>query len=86
MNKTANQNASTEKLVKEILNMDDLSELTGYSKSQIYQFTSKRKIPFYKPLGGRLFFKRKEITDFLFSNRIATDEEMEREATRISMA
>lgn len=86
MNQTANSNTSIQKQQKEILNINDLSELTGYSKAQIYQFTHKRKIPFYKPLGGKLFFKRKEITDFLFSNRVATDEEIAREATKMSMA
>lgn len=71
---------------KEVLNFDDVLELSGYSKSKLYKLTHEKKIPHYKPSKGKLFFKYEEVRDFLFSNRIATDEEMEREATRISMA
>lgn len=77
------QNAT---LVKEILNFEDVLELTGYSKSKLYKLTHGKKIPHYKPSRGKLFFKYDEVKAFLFSNRVATDEEIAREATKMSMA
>lgn len=61
----------------EILNIKEVSELTGYKKATIYKLTHERKIPFHKPAHGgrRIFFKKEEISQWLQSNRIETNEE-----------
>ena len=48
---------------KDVLNVDDLSVYTGWSKSFIYKSTAAKKIPHCKPYeGGKmLFFKREQI-------------------------
>lgn len=66
---------------KKILNMDELSDYTGWKKSHIYRMTSKREIPFYKPMGGSIFFNREEIDEWLLRNRNATAEEISSKAT-----
>ena len=59
---------------KEILNVDELAEYTGYSKNYIYQLVFKREIPHSKPK-GRLFFAKEKIDKWLLSNaRIGSDE------------
>lgn len=61
-----------------------VAELGGYtdlSKSTIYKLTSRREIPFYKPTGRKIFFKRDEIDAWLLRNRIATNEELETAAS-----
>jgi excisionase family DNA binding protein len=58
-------------------------ELTGYSRSYIYKLTHMKKIPCYKPTGGRLFFCESEIMDFLSRNRQAADYEVSEQADAI---
>lgn len=65
---------------KEVLSMDELVEYTGWKKSHIYRMTSQRSIPFYKPMGGNIFFKRSEIDEWLLSNRQATTDELSSKA------
>lgn len=70
---------------KETLSIDELAEYTGWKKSHIYRMTSQRVIPFYKPMGGNLFFKRSEIDEWLTRNRQATAEEISSKATTMLM-
>ncbi|NDV46863.1 DNA-binding protein [Paludibacter sp. 221] len=61
----------------EIIDIEEVSKLTGYKKATIYKLIHERKIPFHKPAhGGRkVFFKSDEIDKWLQSNRIETNEE-----------
>lgn len=65
---------------KEVLTIEDCAILTGFSKSHIYRMTSQRTIPFYKPMGGAIFFKKTEIENWLLQNRQSTNEEVNRQA------
>ena len=58
----------------EIMGIDDVIRLTGYSKATIYKFTHQRLIPFHKPAHGgrRLVFIRQEIEDWMKENSIPT--------------
>ena len=58
-----------------VLSVDAVSEITGLAKNYIYKLIHQRKIPFYKPLGGRVFFKQEEIEGFIFRNRQAASYE-----------
>lgn len=62
----------------EVLNIEEVSELSGYKKATIYKLTHERKIPFHKPAHGgrRIFFKRSEINQWLESNHIETYEQL----------
>jgi hypothetical protein len=60
----------------------DIKALSAYIKtspSAIYKFTSEDTIPHYKK-GKRLFFKREEINDWTYTNKIKTTNDIEREA------
>ena len=47
---------------EQVMTVEEVVRLTGYSKATIYKFTSERKIPFRKPEHGgrRLYFQREE--------------------------
>ena len=60
---------------KAVLTITEAVAFTGLSKSYIYKLIHLRKIPCYKPLGGRVFFKQIELEEFLFKNRQAADYE-----------
>ena len=56
---------------KAALSANDASIFTGFSKNYIYKLVHLKKIPFYKPLGGRLYFKQDELENFLFGKQEA---------------
>ncbi|MGO1344265.1 helix-turn-helix domain-containing protein [Chromohalobacter japonicus] len=58
------------------------AEYTGLKKSTLYQLTSQKKIPHFKPNGHRIFFRRADILKWLQSNRIATADEIEQSAAQ----
>lgn len=66
---------------KEVLTMDECSAYTGLSKSRLYWLTSHRAIPFYKPMGGAIYFRKGEIEEYLLKNRHATQAEISSRAT-----
>ena len=61
------------------MDVKDLSAYLKISASTIYKFTSTRSIPYYKN-GKRLFFKREEINDWIFTTKINSNYEIEKEA------
>jgi excisionase family DNA binding protein len=57
-----------------VMDIDDVSELTGYSKNTVYSLVKQRKIPFSKT-GRKLFFERSKIEDWVLSNHVVTHRE-----------
>ncbi len=60
----------------------DIIELANYikvAKTSIYGLTNQKKIPHYK-LGKKLYFKKSEIDEWIFSKRIKTRDDIEKEA------
>lgn len=64
----------------QILTVEDFAEYTGYSKAHVYHLTSKRQIPFYKPTGKRIYFKRSDVDTWLLSNRKMSNFEIQAKA------
>ena len=56
--------------VKNVLSFDDVRLLTGFSRSYLYRLTCERKIPHSKPTGKSIFFDRKEVEQWLLSNKV----------------
>jgi len=65
---------------KTVLNLSDVSEITGLSKSHLYKLTSMGLIPHFKPNGKQNYFSRVEIEQWLLRNPIKTKEAIEKEA------
>lgn len=65
------------------MTIEETEAYTGYSKSYLYKLTSGGKIPHYKPMGGRVFFKREELDDFMCRGRMAADYELAEKAEAI---
>lgn len=66
---------------KTALTMEEAVFYTGFSKSQLYHLTSTKRIPHYK-VGTRAVFDKTELDQWLRQNRVATQEEIDREADR----
>ena len=69
---------------KTVLTLDEVAIYTGLSKLYLYKLTSRNDIPFYKPGGKKLVFKRSEIDLWLLRNRQSTNEELETEAINLT--
>ena len=74
MQQLAEIKALTLLAAKEMLTMDDAVLYTGLGKSYLYFLTCKKKIPFYKPNGKNIYFKKSELNDWLQRNRVASEE------------
>ena len=69
------------KQCKEVLTTQEVADYLGVSKSCVYKWTMSRVIPHYKaPTGKLCYFNRKEIEDWMQSNRVQTDEEISQQA------
>jgi excisionase family DNA binding protein len=64
------------------LDVNEAAQLLGLKASTIYKKTMNGEIPFYKPSGGRIHFRRKELKDWVFKNRSSTRAELELEAAK----
>lgn len=66
---------------KEILTFEEFCSYTGFSKSHAYKLTHQNKIPYYKPGGKVVFFQLEEVKNWLLSNRVSTNKEIESRAS-----
>jgi len=65
---------------KQALTMNDVSVLTGLSKSHLYKLVMRKQIPHYKSGGKLTYFDKDEVTKWLLKHRVKTSEELETEA------
>jgi len=65
---------------KTMLTADEAAAYLGVSKSYVYRLTSRNEIPFYKPMGKVCYFDRKELEEWIRSNRTSTNAEISEQA------
>ncbi len=63
--------------------MQEAVEFTGYSESYIYKLIHSRKIPYYKPTKGKVFFRQSELEEFLLHRKHSADYEVSNKADEI---
>lgn len=71
--------------LKGILNVEELSDYTGFKKSYIYKLVHSHSIPFSKPNRKVLFFERKKIDEWLLKNGYKSNDEILQEAIEFSL-
>lgn len=72
--------ANTLFCTKEVLTSDEAARYMGISKSYLYKLTMRQQIPHYKPMGKMCYFNRIELEQWLQSNRVSTDTEINQQA------
>lgn len=77
--------ANTIFCTKEVLTSNEAARYMGISKSYLYKLTMKQQIPHFKPMGKICYFNRRELEQWLQSNRVATATEIERQAQAFCM-
>lgn len=61
---------------KVMLNVNDVSVLTGWKPSYVRKLAEDGVLPYYKPLGKQLFFHKDDINSLLMRNRIPSVAEL----------
>ncbi len=64
---------------KAVLDIDEASVFTGFSKGHLYRLTSERQIPHYKK-NRKLYFKKSELEAWLLEDKVMTAEDIESQA------
>lgn len=77
--------ANTIFCTKEVLTSDEAARYMGISKSYLYKLTMRQQIPHYKPMGKMCYFNRIELEQWLQSNRVSTDTEINQQAQAYCM-
>lgn len=67
-------------LKKDVLNFIEATAYLEVSSSHLYKLTSSNVIPFYKPNGKKLYFRRSELDSWLLTNRQTSVAEQESKA------
>lgn len=65
------------------LTIDQASEFTGYSRAYIYKLVHQKKIPHFKPEGGKVLFSLEDLKSFCFRNRQSASYELQEKAEAI---
>lgn len=74
-------------LQKEIFTVEELSMYTGYSVDYIYKLVHLRELSVYKPSNGRkLFFKKVDVIDWITSNKIDSNQDLDAKSNSYLMA
>lgn len=70
---------------KEFLTVEEASRYTGLSKRHIYTLTSAMTIGYYKPGGKICYIRRRELDEYMATNRVLSDEELSMKAMAMIM-
>jgi excisionase family DNA binding protein len=73
----------TETAIQRPMGISEAAEFLGLSKAYLYKLVYLKKISYYKPNNGRLFFKREELEHFIFRGRSSADYELQGRADGI---
>lgn len=65
---------------KNVLSLEETSELTGFSIGHLYRLTSQKQIPHFKK-NRKLYFLKSDIEKWLTEQRVLTNSEIESKAT-----
>ena len=62
--------------MQKALNVTEAAEYLDLKPGYIYKLISQKKLPCYRPMGGRVFFRPEELEAWLFRNRQPADYEI----------
>lgn len=65
---------------KQPLTLEEAGRYLNISKSYLYKMTYQNTLPYYKPNGKKIYFKKAELDEWIFKNRIKSGEDIEKEA------
>lgn len=67
---------------KEYLTVDEAAALIGSKRSYIYRLTHEKRISFTKPGGNRVLIRRADLVEWVESNRVKSQGEVNEDVER----
>ena len=67
-------NGDIDTMENELMTVEDVCALLKISKSQLYKLTSNFRIPFSRPTGGRLYFRRSDVLNWALGNMMLPED------------
>lgn len=64
-------------LNKEVMTIDEASTYLSLSKSALYKMTSKKEISYYVPSGKKIYFRKIQLDNWVFKNKVAPSNNFE---------
>ena len=64
-------------MTKDFMNAAEAANYLSMTKGLLYKLTSTHRIPFYKPMGKRIFFKASELDEWVNAGRVPTNKELQ---------
>lgn len=61
---------------KKVMNATEAAAYLSVSRGFLFKLTSAHRVPFCKPCGRRIFFRKSDLDDWLESGRVLTNEEL----------
>ena len=65
------------------LTVEQAADFTGFSAAYIYKLVHLKKIPCFKPEGGKILFSPDDLKAFVYRNRQAAGYEVQEQADAI---
>ena len=65
---------------QEFVTLEQAGEILGLSKGTLYQYTFNKTIPYYKPNGRKVYFKVKDLINFMERGRRSSIDEIKQQA------
>lgn len=62
------------------LTMDEACEFLGMKKGSLYKLTHKKVIPFSKPNGKMIYFRKADLVNWMMKNPVKSAEQIDQEA------
>ena len=62
---------------KKHLNVKETALYLGVSVSKVYKLSHENKISYFKPDGKLIFFKKSDLDQYLFRNKIKSNDDLE---------
>ena len=59
-----------------LVNVKRLSEMLGFKPAHVRKLVQEGQIPYYKPFGKKIFFKKSEINELLQGQRVPSVAEL----------
>jgi excisionase family DNA binding protein len=63
---------------KQILTTKEAAKFLSISRDQLYKLTGARKVPFYSPTGGKIYFLRSDLEEWILAARKQTIKDLSR--------
>jgi excisionase family DNA binding protein len=68
---------------KQILSSKEAAAYLDISINQLYKLSSTRKLPVYSPTGGKIYFLKEELDEWVVSKRKATTKSIQAKAINL---